>query len=90
MLSGPESMQKGDMSTTSNWRLLVLLNFVASQDVNVESNHRLLHHILEDFEDLMYTDSFVSNHLARISSRVLMNNLSDSPAFIKKERTVLL
>lgn len=82
MIPDPESIKNSDPLTSSNWRLMVLLNFVASQDV--ETNHRLLDHLLGDFEDLMYTNSFVNNELAKISLKVLKKNLSDYLSFIHK------
>lgn len=87
MIPDPESIKNSDPLTSSNWRLMVLLNFVASQDV--ETNHRLLDHLLGDFEDLMYTNSFVNNELAKISLKVLKKNLSDYLSFIHKTGMIL-
>lgn len=85
--SEPEPVQSGYLLSSYSWRFMILFNFVASQDV--ETNHRLLEHLLGDFEDLIYTNSIVNNNLARISLRVLRKNLRDSPKFINNSRTML-
>lgn len=81
-----ESIQKGDIVNDTNWRLMTLLNIVASQDMESKTHrYRLMEHLLGDFEDLMYTNSFIVNKLASISLRVLNKHLSHSPEFINNK-----
>ncbi|KAH9821310.1 hypothetical protein DFH28DRAFT_587136 [Melampsora americana] len=73
-----EDIKNADIVASSNWRLILLLNFVAAYALESITNTRLLNHVLGDIEDLTYTSSIVNSRLAQISWRMLDEHVRDT------------